>query len=122
MKNVFHLTYGNHFYNLLIKFPKNFHPVGVSYRGIPSFLATISTAPDVGMLLATPLIFYFKNKSECAANIARESEGVTKKFLPKIILRCSLGINSHFLNKIFCAFEIRVWMMMIKILFIVAIL
>jgi hypothetical protein len=37
------------------------------------------------MLLATPLIFYFKNKSECAANIARESEGVTKKFLPKIM-------------------------------------
>jgi hypothetical protein len=37
------------------------------------------------MLLATPLIFYFKNNSECAANIARESEGVTKKFLPKTI-------------------------------------
>ncbi len=52
---------------------------------MPSFLATISTAPDVGILLATPLIFYFKNRSEWAAKIARESEGVTKKFLPKII-------------------------------------
>jgi hypothetical protein len=31
---------------------------------MPSFLATISTAPDVGILLATPLIFYFKNRSE----------------------------------------------------------
>jgi hypothetical protein len=50
-----------------------------------SFLATLSTAPEVGMLLATPLIFFFRNTSELAVNTASESEGVTKKCLPKII-------------------------------------
>lgn len=68
-----------------IKLPKNFQPVGVSYNLTPNFCATLSTAPEVGILLATPLIFYFKNKSEWAAKTASESEGVTKKFFPKII-------------------------------------
>lgn len=70
-----------------IKFPKNFQPVGVSYNFTPNFSATLSTAPDVGILLATPRNFYFKNKLECAARIANESDGVTKKFLPNIIFR-----------------------------------
>lgn len=65
--------------------PKNFHPVGVSYNFTPNFYATLSTAPDVGILLATPFNLCFKNRSECAAKIANESDGVTKKFLPNII-------------------------------------
>lgn len=68
-----------------IRFPKNFHPVGVSYRLIPSFLATLSRAPDVGMLLAAPLIFYFKKSWDSAVRIAMESDGVTKKDFPKIM-------------------------------------
>ena len=36
------------------RFPKNFHPVGVSKQGIPRSSATTSTAELVGIDLATP--------------------------------------------------------------------
>jgi hypothetical protein len=42
-----------------IKFPKNFHPVGVSKHFTFNYLATLSIAPEVGMLLATPISFFF---------------------------------------------------------------
>lgn len=37
------------------------------------------------MLLATPVSFFLEKSSLLAANTAKESEGVTKKFLPKIM-------------------------------------
>jgi len=45
----------------------------------------LSTAPEVGMLRATPTNFYFKKKWLKLARTASESEGVTKNFLPNII-------------------------------------
>lgn len=61
---------------------------------MPSFFVTLSRAPDVGMLLAAPLIFYFKKRCDSAARTAIESEGVTKNFLPRIMLRSKLDITN----------------------------
>lgn len=52
---------------------------------MPSLWATLSTAPDVGMLRATPESFCFKKYWLKLARTASESEGVTKKFFPRII-------------------------------------
>ena len=54
-------------------------------------MATRSSAPDVGMDLATPLRPPLEEKYgmqlACAAMIATESDGVTKKRSPRIMLR-----------------------------------
>lgn len=69
-----------------IKFPKNFHPVGTSNLfSIPSLAATLSMAPLVGILLATPAKGVLNTAVALAAIIAKLSEGVTKNYLPKII-------------------------------------
>mmetsp|Transcript_15336 Transcript_15336/g.30541 ORF Transcript_15336/g.30541 Transcript_15336/m.30541 type:complete len:222 (+) Transcript_15336:679-1344(+) len=72
-----------------MRLPKNFQPVGVSKRERLRSFATRSTAPDVGMLLATDF------RPPCAAKngillafaaiTARESEGVTKNCVPRIM-------------------------------------
>ena len=47
---------------------------------------TLSNAPDVGMDLAAPINPVFGNIILAqAANTARESDGVTKNYLPKIM-------------------------------------
>lgn len=69
-----------------IRFPKNFHPVGVSYNSFNYFLAaTLSNAPEVGIDLAAPINPFLNIKLALAANIANESEGVTKNYFPRII-------------------------------------
>lgn len=69
-----------------IKFPKNFHPVGVSNKFlIPNLAETLSRAPLVGILLAHPNNYPYKKDPELAAKIAKLSEGVTKNYFPKII-------------------------------------
>lgn len=47
--------------------------------------ATLSIAPLVGILLATPANYPLNIASELAAKTAKLSEGVTKNYLPKII-------------------------------------
>ena len=71
------------------KLPKNFQPVGVSYMPIPSFSATRSAAPLVGMDRAMPFspALYPGARCALAASIASESDGVTKIPLPMIRLR-----------------------------------
>ena len=54
---------------------------------MPNFYATLSTAPEVGILLATPFNLFFKKRLDLLASTAKESEGVTKKFLPRIMFR-----------------------------------
>ena len=54
---------------------------------MPNFSATVSTAPEVGILLATPRILDLRKSYEFVAKTAKESDGVTKKFFPKIMLR-----------------------------------
>mmetsp|Transcript_24033 Transcript_24033/g.65020 ORF Transcript_24033/g.65020 Transcript_24033/m.65020 type:complete len:203 (+) Transcript_24033:791-1399(+) len=73
-----------------IRLPKNFQPVGVSKKEKSRASATTSRAPEVGIERATPLI----PPANCgiaalpfAARMATESEGVTKKPLPRIMLR-----------------------------------
>mmetsp|Transcript_55333 Transcript_55333/g.165903 ORF Transcript_55333/g.165903 Transcript_55333/m.165903 type:complete len:227 (-) Transcript_55333:195-875(-) len=72
-----------------MRFPKYFQPVGVSNRSNPRSLATRSTAPEVGMERATPLRPPWAAKkgmaSAYAAIIARESDGVTKNWDPRIM-------------------------------------
>jgi hypothetical protein len=47
--------------------PKNFQPVGVSKKESPSLLATWSSAPLVGMLLATPCHKHVASSVGCAS-------------------------------------------------------
>mmetsp|Transcript_4179 Transcript_4179/g.15319 ORF Transcript_4179/g.15319 Transcript_4179/m.15319 type:complete len:205 (-) Transcript_4179:767-1381(-) len=72
-----------------IRLPKNFHPVGVSKHSTPAFAATRSSAAAVGIDLASPLspLLKYGMHWAFAAMMATESEGVTKKLLPKIMLR-----------------------------------
>ena len=65
--------------------PKYFQPVGVSKHSTPRWAATRSSAPEVGMLRATPFspsLKYGMQLAAFAAMIATESEGETKKPLP----------------------------------------
>mmetsp|Transcript_2328 Transcript_2328/g.8215 ORF Transcript_2328/g.8215 Transcript_2328/m.8215 type:complete len:206 (-) Transcript_2328:239-856(-) len=73
-----------------IRFPKYFHPVGVSKHSTPSFSATRSRAAAVGMDRATPLsppAKYGMHLGPYAAMMATESQGVTKNLFPRIMLR-----------------------------------
>ena len=74
-----------------IKLPKYFQPVGVSKRSKFKSLATRSTAPLVGMDRATafrpPCDLKNGMASAFAAITASESEGLTKNFDPRIMLR-----------------------------------
>mmetsp|Transcript_37102 Transcript_37102/g.90078 ORF Transcript_37102/g.90078 Transcript_37102/m.90078 type:complete len:207 (+) Transcript_37102:573-1193(+) len=74
---------------LSIRFPKNFHPVGVSNNGIPLLLHTRSSAPLVGMLRAappTPFVNWgMRPRAAWSTMTARESLGVTKKPCPSIM-------------------------------------
>ena len=83
-----------------IRFPKNFHPVGVTKQGMFSFLATKSSAPEVGIDLATPQSPFFLKYGMCsllAAMTASESQGVTKnafrpnKGQPGVLLKTSIS-------------------------------
>ena len=55
MKGVYVLPSGKAAVPESIRLPKNFQPVGTSKQGMPSFLATMSSAHEVGMLRAHPL-------------------------------------------------------------------
>uniref|UniRef100_A0A7C9CDK9 Uncharacterized protein n=1 Tax=Opuntia streptacantha TaxID=393608 RepID=A0A7C9CDK9_OPUST len=71
-----------------MRLPKNFQPVGTSKKGSFNFSATRSSAPLVGIDRAKPLIPSWKyGIASCAfaAIIATESDGVTKKLLPRIM-------------------------------------
>mmetsp|Transcript_766 Transcript_766/g.1819 ORF Transcript_766/g.1819 Transcript_766/m.1819 type:complete len:218 (-) Transcript_766:907-1560(-) len=82
-----------------MRLPKNFQPVGVSKKGMFLALHTRSRAHDVGMLRATPLspplppkrakgpflVAKYGMSSQLSTSTARESEGVTKNLLPRIM-------------------------------------
>ena len=73
-----------------IKLPKNFQPVGVSKHSTPRPAATRSSAAAVGMERAKPFkpdLKYGIQSTALAAMMATESLGVTKKLLPRIMLR-----------------------------------
>ena len=72
-----------------MRLPKNFQPVGVSKHSTPILVATRSSAAAVGMERARPLRPSLKYGMHFAfaAMMATESEGVTKKLLPRIMLR-----------------------------------
>ncbi|KAH3662331.1 hypothetical protein OGAPHI_005583 [Ogataea philodendri] len=65
---------------------KNFHPVGTSYTFKPWALATRSSAPDVGIDLASPCTPFFLKYGmllACSAMIATLSPGETKAPAPR---------------------------------------
>ena len=69
-----------------IRFPKNFHPVGVSYTYFFMPTPTLSIDPEVGMDLANPKRGVLGKIFDQFAPIAdNESEGVTKNLRPRII-------------------------------------
>mmetsp|Transcript_44837 Transcript_44837/g.124674 ORF Transcript_44837/g.124674 Transcript_44837/m.124674 type:complete len:239 (+) Transcript_44837:603-1319(+) len=74
---------------LSIRLPKNFQPVGVSKHSMPFFLATRSKAPEVGMERAHPFrpSLNCGMRSELAASMANESDGETKNWELRIMLR-----------------------------------
>mmetsp|Transcript_2529 Transcript_2529/g.4754 ORF Transcript_2529/g.4754 Transcript_2529/m.4754 type:complete len:296 (+) Transcript_2529:147-1034(+) len=74
---------------LSMRLPKNFQPVGVSKHSMPFFLATRSTAPEVGIDLAQPLrpSLNCGIRSALATSMAKESEGEMKNCEPRIMLR-----------------------------------
>mmetsp|Transcript_4501 Transcript_4501/g.14436 ORF Transcript_4501/g.14436 Transcript_4501/m.14436 type:complete len:204 (-) Transcript_4501:1010-1621(-) len=72
-----------------MRLPKNFQPVGTSKYGRFFFLATRSSAPDVGMDRAQPLrppaFLNCGMRSALATIMASESEGDTKNCEPRIM-------------------------------------
>ena len=74
-----------------MRFPKNFHPVGVTKQGILRASATTSNAAEEGIDLATPLSPPREANcgidSQLSAINAILSDGVTKNPAPAIKLR-----------------------------------
>mmetsp|Transcript_18975 Transcript_18975/g.48921 ORF Transcript_18975/g.48921 Transcript_18975/m.48921 type:complete len:224 (+) Transcript_18975:794-1465(+) len=90
-KGVYVLPFGNAAVPESIRLPKNFQPVGTSNASMPRALATRSSAHDVGIERAHALRppFFLKKgiASALAAITASESDGVTKNWSPRIMLR-----------------------------------